>query len=110
MTLTGARIRDDDAAVTLDWLSGRALTTDYKISARIGSGPDGRHDGTPALGAIPTLKWIAGSRIEDVHILGAMTGAATLSGDVKVYDNFSQLPLPLLDPRYERDGTPLFRE
>ena len=110
VTLTGARIRDDDAAVTLDWLSGRALTTDYKISARIGSGPDGRHDGTPALGAIPTLKWIAGSRIEDVHILGAMTGAATLSGDVKVYDNFSQLPLPLLDPRYERDGAPLFRK
>ena len=110
VTLTGARIRDDDAAVTLDWLSGRALTTDYKISARIGSRPDGRHDGTPALGAIPTLKWIAGSRIEDVHILGAMTGAATLSGDVKVYDNFSQLPLPLLDPRYERDGAPLFRK
>ena len=31
-------------------------------------------------------------------------------GDVKVYDNFTQLPLPLLDPRYEREGAPLFRE
>lgn len=110
VTLTGARIRDDDAAVTLDWLSGRALTTDYKISARIGSGPSGRHDGTPALGAIPTLKWIAGTRVSDVHPMPLRSEERFKGvGDVKVYDNFSQLPLPLLDPRYERDGAPLFR-
>ena len=113
LTLTGARLerRAGGAIATLDWLAGSAVTTDYKISARVsGGGAFGQHDGTPALGAIPTLKWIAGSRVVDTHVLGAIPAATMLSGDVKVYDNFSQLSLPLLDPRYERDGAPLFRE
>jgi hypothetical protein len=111
ITLTGARIRDDDASVTLDWLSSRALTADYKISARVSSGPGARHDGTPALGAIPTLKWIAGTRVSDFHPMPLLSEERYKGvGDVKIYDNFSQLPLPLLDPRYDRDGAPLFRE
>jgi hypothetical protein len=112
VTLTGARIRDEDAAVTLDWLSARALTTDYKISARISiEGPRAQHDGTPGLGAIPTLKWIAGTRVSDFHPMPLLSEERYKGvGDVKIYDNFSQLPLPLLDPRYDRDGAPLFRE
>jgi hypothetical protein len=108
VTLTGARIRGDDASVTLDWLSGRALTADYKISARLSGG---RHDGTPALGAVPSLKWIAGTRVSDFHPMPLRSEERyRVEGDVKIYDNFSQLPLPVLDPRYERDGAPLFRE
>ena len=103
--------RAGDVVATLDWLAGRAVTTDYKVSVRAsGGGAFRQHDGTPALGAIPTLKWIAGVRVADTHVLGPITGASMLSGDVKIYDNFSQLLLPMLDPRYERDGAPLFRE
>jgi len=113
VTLTGAHLqrRGNEAAVGLDWLSGYPVTTDYKISVRVlGGGTFRQHDGVPGLGAIPTLKWIAGTRVADTHILGPIAGASTLLGDIKIYNNFSQLPLPLLDPRYERDGAPLFRE
>ncbi len=111
VTLTGARVEDDYASVSLYWLSGRALTTDYKVSARVEGGWSGQHDGTPALGAIPTLKWIAGTRVTDFHPMRLPPEERYIvTGDVKIYDNFSQLPLPLLDPRYERDGAPLFRE
>ncbi|MEO6064085.1 MAG: hypothetical protein ABIQ99_19320, partial [Thermoflexales bacterium] len=113
VTLTGAHLqrRDNAAVVSLDWLSGYPVTTDYKISVRLlGGGILRQHDGVPALGAIPSLKWIAGTRIADVHFLGPLAEAPAVSGDIKLYDNFSQLPLPLLDPRYDRDGAPLFRE
>lgn len=111
VTLTGARVEDDYASVSLYWLSGRALTTDYKVSARVEGGWSGQHDGTPALGAIPTLKWIAGTRVTDFHPMRLPPEERFMAtGDVKVYDNFTQLPLPLLDPRYEREGAPLFRE
>jgi len=30
-----------------------------------------------------------------------------LRADVRVYDNFTQLPLPMLDERYEREGRPV---
>lgn len=113
VTLTGARVRGFDESVTFDWISSHPLTTDYKISARVDDGglDKGQHDGTPALGAIPTLKWIAGTRVSDFHPMRRLSEERYLvEGDIKIYDNFSQLPLPLLDPRYERDGAPLFRE
>ncbi len=107
----GIQRRGDDAVATFDWQASQPVASDIKVSARVfGEGAFRQHDGTPALGAIPTLKWIAGTRVADVHYLGPIGNQAALLGDVKLYDNFTQLPLPALDPRYERDGVPFFRE
>ncbi len=60
----------------------------------------------PALGAIPTLKWIAGSQIADRHVLNipddAAPGPATIS--VILYDSFTQEPLALLDAELIKQG------
>jgi hypothetical protein len=54
-----------------------------------------REDGTPAGGAIPTLKWIRGSRVTDTHTLiipdDAAPGRATVT--LVVYDAFTQQTL-----------------
>jgi hypothetical protein len=54
-----------------------------------------RTDGTPAGGAIPTLKWIAGSRVTDTRTLtvppDAAPGRATVT--LVVYDSFTQRPV-----------------
>jgi hypothetical protein len=56
-------------------------------------------DSVPAFGAIPTLKWVAGSQITDRHVLkipaDAAPGPATIS--LILYDAFTQEPLALLD-------------
>ena len=66
-------------------------------------------DGTPALGAIPTFKWIAGSRVADLRILSlplnATPGEASLY--LGLYDAFSGTPLPLLDERFLEFGDAL---
>ena len=59
----------------------------------------------PALGAIPTLKWIRGSRVMDRHPFDLGEYAGDLRGTVVVYDSASQLPLPPLDERYENGVT-----
>ncbi|MBX7213764.1 MAG: DUF2723 domain-containing protein [Thermoflexales bacterium] len=97
-------------AVALAWQSALPQTRDVKVSVRLtGGGQFARHDGVPALGALPTLKWIAGTRLRDVHVFDGQPQAAAAAGEVLLYDNFSQLPLPVLDVRYERAGAPLFR-
>jgi hypothetical protein len=65
------------------------------------------HDLQPALGAIPTLKWIRGSRVTDPHPLLV---PLDMDGDViraslVVYDNFRGNVLPPMDGRM--DGVPL---
>jgi hypothetical protein len=104
MALVGSSSQRDASALRLDlhWLSARPIMRDYIISARIaGDGLYQTHDSVPALGAIPTLKWIAGSRVMDRHpfTLNGYTGA--LRGTVVVYDSVTQLPLPPLDERYD---------
>jgi hypothetical protein len=63
-------------------------------------------DFVPALGAIPTLKWIAGSQVFDPHTLQvpehAAPGPAQLS--VILYDAFTQEPLGLLDAELIKQG------
>ncbi len=68
-------------------------------------GPEGswqaQDDSVPALGAIPTLKWVWGAAVHDPHAFhipeDAAPGAATAR--LIVYDAFTQAPLPLLDPQ-----------
>jgi hypothetical protein len=95
--------------VTLNFLAARPLTHDYAVKVDL-IGPDYAwqvgSNGTPAGGAIPTLKWIAGSRIADVHTLTVPPGAAPGPAQVvmAVYDAFTQAVLPILDPVLAKQG------
>ena len=90
--------------------SGRPVNRDLVVSVRlIGLEPDGFHwawwdlrDSVPALGAIPTLKWVAGSAVRSPHRVTAATGAPpgqALTGALTLYDAFTGRPLPILDER-----------
>jgi len=108
MWLTGYKVHGavarpgDTIRVDLSFLSARPMTTDNTVSVAM-VGPNYQwqalSDGTPAGGAIPTLKWIAGSRVNDTHRLtiplDAAPGTASLS--LTVYDAFTQRILPVLD-------------
>jgi hypothetical protein len=95
--------------VRLHFVAARPLTADYAVSLSL-IGPDFRWqvraDGTPAGGAIPTLKWIAGSRVTDTRTLtvpdDAAPGTATLA--LVVYDSFAQATLPVLGPAETAQG------
>jgi hypothetical protein len=93
----GAQVR-----VSLNFLAARPLTRDYAVKVDlIGPGYQWQvgSNGTPAGGAIPTLKWIAGSRVTDVHVLTVPDGASGPATVVMaVYDAFTQAVLPGLDP------------
>ena len=63
----------------------------------------------PALGAIPTLKWIAGSTISHPRLLTVAPQAQTgqvVGGSVRPYDVFTNRPLPLLDGRLAASNQP----
>jgi hypothetical protein len=93
--------------------SSRPVTRDLVVSVRlIGYEADGFHwawvdssDGVPALGAIPTLKWIESSTVRDRHRLhvqpqarpGQLVGATLI-----IYDAFTGQPLPILDERIQQ--------
>ncbi len=88
--------------VDLRFLAARPLTADYTVSVSIaGAGWRVQSDVTPAGGAIPTLKWITGSRIADRHALTIPANAAPGPAQVflAIYDAFTQRNLALLDPR-----------
>lgn len=94
--------------VRLTFVGSRPVTKDYTISLNL-TGQRGvllaQHDGTPALGAIPTLKWIRGITVYDEHELAIppnAAGSATLQ--LTVYDAFTIKPLPVLDERLARLG------
>jgi 4-amino-4-deoxy-L-arabinose transferase-like glycosyltransferase len=88
--------------------ASRPVLRDYTISASlIGLNPDETwawqdlDDGIPAMGAIPTLKWIAGSRVVDPHELTVPLGAQAgrVIGTLIIYDAFTGRTLPVLDDR-----------
>jgi len=91
--------------------SVRPLTHDYSISLGL-LGNQGywefKSDGTPALGMIPTLKWLSGWHVQDPR--GVVIEPATPLGDAKaqvtftVYDAFTLRPLHVLDERRVRLG------
>lgn len=88
---------------------------DLVVSVRlVGYEADGFHwawwdlaDGVPALGGIPTLKWIRGSLVRDPHVLQTATAATpgqSVEALLRIYDAFSQRPLPILDERITAQG------
>jgi transmembrane protein TMEM260 (protein O-mannosyltransferase) len=89
--------------VDLHFLATRPIIEDDTVKVDL-IGPNYawrvQSDGTPAGGAIPTLKWIAGSRIADRHTLAIPANAApgTAQLVLALYDSFTQQDLPLLDP------------
>ncbi len=92
----------------LTLVGARPITNDYTVSVSLvdGNGASlAQHDGTPALGAIPTLKWIRGTTVFDEHELLVPPGAAG-GGTLRltVYDAFTIQALPVLDERLARLG------
>jgi len=97
-----------DVTLGLRFLGARPLERDYVVSTSlIGLNPDGTwawrdsHDSVPALGAIPTLKWIRGSAVFDPHRLTVPGDAppAPAAGFLVIYDHFTQALPPPLDER-----------
>jgi hypothetical protein len=95
--------------IDLRFLATRPLARDFVVSVQmVGEGFSWKatSDWVPALGAIPTLKWIAGSEIVDRHVidipLDAPPGPATVS--LILYDNFTRQPLALLDEQLIQQG------
>jgi len=88
--------------------ASRPVLRDYVVSTSlIGLNPDQSwawrelDDGVPALGAIPTLKWVSGSQIIDPHNLPipADAPAGQVIGTLVIYDAFTGRTLPILDER-----------
>ena len=98
-----------DVTLGLHFIGARPLERDYIVSTSlIGLDPDGTwawpndpHDTVPALGAIPTLKWIRNSAIFDPHTVTIPGDAPSVpaAGSLVIYDSFTQAPLPPLDER-----------
>jgi hypothetical protein len=66
------------------------------------------NDSVPALGAIPTLKWIGGSRVYDPHVVmvdGAAVNGQTVGGLLVVYDAFTGRPVAILDEGISQETT-----
>lgn len=62
--------------------------------------------GIPAMGAIPTLKWIAGSTVHDPHRLTVDSSAypgQIVGATVTLYETITSRPLPILDERFTRE-------
>jgi hypothetical protein len=92
----------------ITFLAAKPITHDYSVSVSIvgeNSSWRAQHDGTPALGAIPTLKWIRGVTVWDEHDLSLPPlagGRGVLY--LTVYDAFTMRNLPVLDERLARLG------
>lgn len=114
MALTGVRARPaapgQEMVVDAELVGLRPLTLDVSTSVRL-FGEDGRwlaqHDSQPGLGAVPTLKWIAGSRVVDRHLLPvpADFSEASLWATMVAYERFRAVPLLPMDGRF--DAVPL---
>jgi 4-amino-4-deoxy-L-arabinose transferase-like glycosyltransferase len=109
MALVGANweVEGNEALVELEWLGLKPLVRDYTVSVQLlgESGWRAQDDGTPALGAIPTLKWIRGTRVVDRHRIELPQRAAGPANiQISVYDAFTQTPLSVLDDRFQRAG------
>jgi len=114
MVLTGLRcdqlgpVAGSVYRVQPTFLSQRPLTNDYRMSLSLHSDSGTRlaqHDSVPALGAIPTLKWMWGWSVTDPHLIeipSDASGSATLR--LTIYDAFTQRPLAVLDDRLVKVG------
>lgn len=122
-TLNGLSLAPGETVVVdQEFHSARPINRDYIVSVRlIGLEEDGVHwawwdldDSVPALGAIPTLKWVAGSFVRSPHRLTVAETAKpdqALTGALTLYDAFTNRPLAILDERItaENPWIPLCR-
>jgi hypothetical protein len=99
-----------EATLCLRFHGQRPLERDYIVSAALtGINPDGTwawrapDDTVPALGTIPTLKWIRGSAIVDPHRMTIPVDGSDVPvvGSFSVYDHFTQRLLLPLDERID---------
>jgi hypothetical protein len=110
MALVGVRAAPgSQVSVRLDLLALRPLSRDYALSLRLrdrGGEWQVQEDGTPGWGAIPTLKWIRGTRVADERRIGLPTGVRLEQAQLEllVYDAFTLAPLPPLDERLLAQG------
>ena len=90
--------------------SSQPILRDLALSVRlVGYQPDSNlwawwdlDDSIPAMGAIPTLKWIEQSRVNSPHFLQVnetTTSGQQLEATLRIYDAFTNRPLPILDER-----------
>jgi len=109
---SSAWVAGESARVTLRFLGLRPIVLDYVVSVRVDGAQTipGPSDSVPALGAIPTFKWIRGSRVDDVHLLQVRPGASGYESArqgqlmVGLYDAFTTEALMPLDERIARLG------
>ena len=96
------------------FLSSQPVMRDYTVSVRlIGYEEDGYHwawwdldDAIPAMGAIPTLKWIGGSQVQSPHFVQVNDDAPSgqqIGAALNLYDAFTNRLLPILDERITAD-------
>ncbi|MCP4422219.1 MAG: hypothetical protein GY805_36880, partial [Chloroflexi bacterium] len=128
---------DNEYRLPMQFVNGRPLLRDYVVSTRlVGLEEDNFSwawcdlvDGIPAMGGIPTLKWIQGSQVNAprtiifpprtgpasfteycqsdkpapsapfLYVDNAATPNQTVSGILRLYDAFTNRPLPILDER-----------
>jgi hypothetical protein len=97
----------DRLTLDLNFAATRPILRDYVVSVQLtGSGWRVSDDSVPALGAIPTLKWIAGSQVVDRHVLVIPPNASgQATATISLYDAFTQEPLALLDAKLIQQGT-----
>ncbi|NLE44482.1 MAG: DUF2723 domain-containing protein [Chloroflexi bacterium] len=93
------------ATVDVTFVGLNPLVSDYAVSVRLmdeGGQWLARHDMQPAQGAVPTLKWIRGSRVVDRHLLPVPEGdvGQTVQAGLVVYERFREIVLPPLDGRF----------
>ena len=101
---------EESLVLDQEFRSAIPINRDYVVSVRlIGLEADGIHwawwdlqDSVPAMGAIPTLKWVDGSFVRSPHRVTAASSATSgqaLTGALALYDSFTNRPLPILDER-----------
>jgi hypothetical protein len=103
----GSWAAEEKERVCARFLGLQPIVRDYVISVsvrgdRVLGGPS---DGVPALGAVPTFKWVRGSQVTDVHLIQVQPdghGEAELT--LGVYDAFTTAELSVLDERIARQG------
>jgi hypothetical protein len=104
----GALSPGSEVGYDLRLVASRPLLRDRIVSVSlVGLKPDGSwawralDDSVPALGAVPTFKWIGGSSVADRHRLAVPPDAPAGPADASllIYDHYTQAILPPLDQR-----------
>ena len=128
---------DNQFAIPMQFINGRPQLRDYVVSTRfVGYAEDNFTwvwcdlvDGIPAMGGIPTLKWISGSQVQSprtvvfpprtepasftgfcqsekpapgapiLYVDSSATDGQTAAALLVLYDAFTNRPLPILDER-----------